>query len=164
MRDFVTLGPTPANEECVSVGSDDYSDRVWKETYTFVRQIRREIGPEVGSAELRVKAFPHDFGTYHEVVCYYDPEDEEGMRYAYRCENESPETWDDEARRELGLVDNDANLIENWVNGNRTDVVDALMTQPQSVIIPQLLKFVQSPQIGEEDVAVLTRLLEARND
>ena len=52
-------------------------------------------------ARLKVKSCPHDFGTYYEVVCYFDPEDSGAAQYAYRCEDGLPEYWDEVARGEL---------------------------------------------------------------
>jgi hypothetical protein len=66
----------------------------------FIRQLRRHFGPEKGTARFAILWQPHDFGTYGEVVCYFDDEDEEGANYAYDSE-ECPEHWDDEAKEEL---------------------------------------------------------------
>ena len=54
------------------------------------------IGEEPEGTRLTIKANPHDFGTYYEVVCYFDDEDEEAARYAFRCEAEAPDEWDPE--------------------------------------------------------------------
>ena len=48
-----------------------------------------------GGALLDYKGFPHDFGTYYEVVCYYDPARPEAVDYAMRCERQGPATWED---------------------------------------------------------------------
>jgi len=101
MRDYITIGSTPADELCAQVGSDDYETRSRKECRAFLAQLRRQLGGEVGSAYLGVKTFPHDFGSYREVVCYFDDEDEEGRDYAFRLEAETPAKWDKEAKEEL---------------------------------------------------------------
>jgi hypothetical protein len=102
-RDYIDIGSTPANEECAQVGSDNYYEKARKECATFIGQIRREFGPEPGSARLGIKGNPHDFGTYYEVVCYYDDNDETGMDYAFKCESSAPD-WDAESRAALGLT------------------------------------------------------------
>ena len=45
-------------------------------------------------AHFAVKSFPHDFGTYREVVVYYDTEENDSI--AYEIEANLPTTWDDE--------------------------------------------------------------------
>lgn len=94
MRDYITIGSAPAEEPCVQVSSTEaYSEPMWKECRRFLRLIREKLGAEPGTARLSVKGFPHDFGTYYEVVCSYDDNDEIGMEYAYKCEAESPANW-----------------------------------------------------------------------
>ena len=102
-RDFLDIGPSPSGEPCSQVGSDNYHDRARKECDTFLHQLRRQFGLEPGSARLAVKSFPHDFGSYLEVVCYYDDQDEVGVEYAYKLEAETPEFWDDRSRVFLDL-------------------------------------------------------------
>lgn len=104
MKDYVTIGCTPSGEDCAQVGRDDYYERMRKETQAFVHQLRRQFGEEKYPARLSVKGFPHDFGTYHEVVCYYDDEDEDSVNYAFKLESEMPEYWDEQAKHELGMV------------------------------------------------------------
>lgn len=100
-RDYINIGPSPCGEDCAQLGSDNYGERARRECNAFREQLRRQFGPEPGSARLAVKSFPHDFGSYYEVVCYYDDSDETGMDYAFRLESETPENWDDIARAEL---------------------------------------------------------------
>lgn len=102
MRDYLTIGPTPAEEECEQIGSPNYSASKAKiESQVFINQIRRTLGEEPFGAALRVKSFPHDFGTYTEVVCYFEDSNEKATEYAFKCESESPGFWDEEAKREL---------------------------------------------------------------
>lgn len=103
MRDYLTIGATPPGEECAQVGSDGYYERAKKECRAFLNQLKRQFGDEPKGADLRVKGFSHDFGTYYEVVCYYDEESEEAADYAFRLESETPEEWDAAARQELGI-------------------------------------------------------------
>jgi len=102
MRDYITIGSSPASEDCAQVGSENYAEQMRKETKAYIGQIRREFGPEPDGARLTVKSFPHDFGCYHEVVCYYDDTLPESVEYAFKVECPS-ENWDRQARAELGL-------------------------------------------------------------
>ena len=103
MKDYMEIASAPYDEPCAQVGADNYSELAHKECNALIGQLRRELGEEPGTARLRIKANPHDFGTYYEVACYYDDEDEEGMAYAFKCESDCPGTWDKIARKELGL-------------------------------------------------------------
>lgn len=98
MRDYLEIGPTPSDEDCAQVGSDDYRHRALLECDIFILQLRREFGDEPPGCNLRVKPSIHDFGTYFEVVCYYSSE--EGLSYALRCEASNP-NWDEESICEL---------------------------------------------------------------
>lgn len=102
MRDYIDIGSTPCDEDCAQVGSGDYRKRARVELQAFVNQLYRQFGNGPDGAELRVKAFPHDFGTYHEVVAYFDDTLPLSIEWAFKVENECPESWDDEARAELG--------------------------------------------------------------
>ena len=106
MRDYLVIGSTPAEEDCAQVGSPDYKTRMIKEINAFINQLLRQFGPEPKGAEIRVKGFPHDFGTYHEVVVFFDDNNEEAVNYAYKIENEAATRWDEEALIELGLKKN----------------------------------------------------------
>jgi hypothetical protein len=94
MRDYIEIGPSPAGEECVQLGTENYYELARAECQNFIAFIRKHLGEEPGSAHLRIKTNHHDFGMYLEVVCYYDDEDLEGVEYAFKCESEVPEYWD----------------------------------------------------------------------
>lgn len=42
------------------------------------------------------KVFPHEFGSYREVVVIFDDEDEDAVEAALHIENNLPQTWNDE--------------------------------------------------------------------
>ena len=90
MIDFITIGSTPPEEDCLGVGHP--LSRA--ETCIYRRQLRREF-PLVN---FLVKGFPHDFGTYYEVVATYH--DEESAALAFQAEESAPR-WDAEAVKEL---------------------------------------------------------------
>ncbi len=105
-RDYVDIGSVPAAEDC-EVQGPNYDVRKAKfECNTFIHQLRRMFGDEPEGARLKIKGNPHDFGTYYEVVCYYDDENEVAADYAFQCENEMPEHWDDKAQIELSTFGN----------------------------------------------------------
>jgi hypothetical protein len=104
MRDYISIGPSPCDEDCAQAGTSGYHEQAMKECKAYLHQIRREFGEEPVGARLAVKPFPHDFGTYYEVVCYFE-DSEEAAEYAFKCECPAP-TWDEEALKELGIVPN----------------------------------------------------------
>jgi len=94
MRDYVTIGSTPPDEPCAQVGSEDYTQRSIVECNRYIGRIREFCGPEPEGAALKIKSFPHDFGSYLEVVCYYDTNNEEAINYAFKVEGEGPMRWE----------------------------------------------------------------------
>ena len=101
MRDYIEIGATPINEDCVQVGTSNYSREATKEASIFIDQLRRQFGPEPIGTSLSIKWFSHDFGPYVCVVCYYDQNSEESVNYALSCEDSAWEEWDDQSRLEL---------------------------------------------------------------
>ena len=97
MRDYFSLGPTPSEEECAQVGQPDYRRKAMEECQRFIALIRTTLGPEPPGAELAIKSFPHDFGTYYEVVIWFERDAAEAIAYAVRCEDEALTTWNAEA-------------------------------------------------------------------
>jgi hypothetical protein len=101
MTDWLDIGASPPGESCAQVGADDYYPRARRECRAYINQLQRHLGPEPDGAHLAIRQNPHDFGTYLSVVCYYDPENENAVAYAYRCESDGPDEWDADARSEL---------------------------------------------------------------
>ena len=110
MRDYITIGSTPCNEDCQQVPYEDYN-LAMRECKQFIEAIRKALGNEPERAHLVVKGFPHDFGTYHEVVCYYDTANEQSSEYAFKCESDSPSTW-----AEVGMVAPTKEIEKDVVN------------------------------------------------
>ena len=105
MRDYLTIGPTPADEDCQQVGTPEYSaEKARVECCAFIGQLRRQFGIEPEGARLAVKRFAHEFGTYHEVVCWYDDDNEAAAEYAFKCEGEADTLWDTEAMDEIAYL------------------------------------------------------------
>ena len=103
MYDELCIGPTPVEEPCVQVGSSNY--RKWSliECRVFVKQLERLIEKQFKEifVTFRIKSSPHEYGTYHEVYAYYDPDNPDEVAQAFYAESHTPEEWDDEARQEL---------------------------------------------------------------
>lgn len=100
MRDYLTIGSSPCGESCSQLGSSDYDRLSQVECTAFKHQLER-LFP---SGSFRVKAFPHDFGWYKEVVAFFDTdalEDDPMTNAAFQAEGNGPEKWDDEALTEL---------------------------------------------------------------
>ena len=95
MHTYLALAPAPVEEDCAQVGTDDYTVKARAECQRFITLLRKTFGPEPAGARLAVISFPHDFGDYLEVVCYFDATLPESVEYAYRCEDNLPATWDD---------------------------------------------------------------------
>jgi len=101
--DYLSIGSTPSNETCAQVGTDNYLERAKKECTAYKNQLERHFQNFPDGCWLSIKGFPHDFGTYYEVVAKYDEDDETATKFAYDIENNSPTNWDNEAKKELGI-------------------------------------------------------------
>jgi hypothetical protein len=96
MENSLVLAPAPIEEDCVSVGEEDYMPRARAECQRlpcFAKSLALNL-----KVRLAVKSFLHDFGDYLEVVCYFDQNLPDSVEYALHCEDNLPATWDDESR------------------------------------------------------------------
>jgi hypothetical protein len=97
-QDFVTMGAVPCGEDCEQVGTSRYDpDKARFECGAYRRQLER-LFPK---GDFRVKSFPHDFGSYLEVVIVYDTEDEAETDLSFTVEGVCPEYWDEQSLKEL---------------------------------------------------------------
>lgn len=94
MRDFITLGSAPIDEDCVQVSSRvNYIPAMRAECRRY-KEMLEYIYPKLPeSCYFGVKNFEHDFGTYFEVVIYYDDEIEEAVDFANDLQDNQPEKW-----------------------------------------------------------------------
>ncbi len=97
MRDYLTLGPTPAAEDCAQVGADDYERRSRREARAYIHQLERTFPRAAELGMFGSKTFPHDFGSYREVVVRFDDENQEELDLAFQIEATTPSDWDEEA-------------------------------------------------------------------
>jgi hypothetical protein len=101
MKDYLSIGASPHAEDCAQVGQENYRKQAMKELRAFKNQLERLFPNPPTGCYLTIKSFPHDFGTYYEVVCYFDDDIEESRHYAYNMENNTPENWDAAAVEEM---------------------------------------------------------------
>ncbi len=95
MRDFMTLGPVPFEEECIQVSPEvDYTE-MRKEVSNYVAMLDKRFLNIPENAYFGIKRESHDFGTYFEAAVYWDTEDEESRDFAFYVENHLPASWND---------------------------------------------------------------------
>ncbi len=109
MRDYIYIGCSPVEEECVQVSSTvDYLPAMRAELAIYKRQLERTYPTDTGGY-FSIKWSGHDFGTYGEVVAVYDSDDDAQTDWAYGTE-EGCDYWDAIAiaeRRAAGLPEVD---------------------------------------------------------
>lgn len=92
--EFLEIGCSPTEEDCVQVGTENYSSLAKEECKRYIDLLRKTFGPEPDGARLSIKSFPHDYGSYYEVVCFYDDSKPASIDYAFKIESNSPERWE----------------------------------------------------------------------
>ena len=101
MYDCYELGPTPSDEDCIQVEpTGAYRPAMVAELHRY-RDLLQQVMPVPDGipARFTIKFFPHDFGTYGEVVITYDAEDPQAIEFAWWAEAHTPTTWDDTTPR-----------------------------------------------------------------
>ena len=93
--DYINIGSTPAAEDCAQVGSSTYPAESRRESERFIRGILHHFGMPPEGARVASRTFPHDFGSYREVVVYFVEDKPDAVDYALRVESECPETWEE---------------------------------------------------------------------
>lgn len=104
MRDYLNIGSVPFDCPCAQVGRPNYAELSRVECRAFTNQCKRLLFTEFGKdykCEVRPKSFPHDFGSYLEVVAFYDDNSSAATEQAFWLEANMPESWDKEALDEL---------------------------------------------------------------
>lgn len=86
MIDYIAIGPCPYDEECAQLYEPDYRKKATAECGRYIQLLREKFGSEPERSRLTTKWFSHDFGSYAEVVCYYDDEEKESVNYAFKVE------------------------------------------------------------------------------
>lgn len=91
MKDYLSIGPCPCDETAKATGIDPF-----EEIYAQAKQFRDTLIEyfQPKHTTLAVKTFDHDFGSYAEVVVWYDVNDLNAVTEALAMECPPP-TWDD---------------------------------------------------------------------
>jgi len=99
MKEFLTLGSVPYEEDCVQVNPDeDYLPAMYEEVRRYVNFLNERFLNIPENAHFRIKREYHDFGQYMEAAIYWDDEDEEATQFALFVETRLPATWDDNSK------------------------------------------------------------------
>lgn len=97
MKDYFELGSSPYREDCVQVKSGkDYRPEMTEELKRYKEQLEKIFPiPDSLTCHFGIKWFPHDFGSYGEIVIYYHNDIEEEVEFALFVEENLPNTWGD---------------------------------------------------------------------
>lgn len=102
MKEYLELSSVPVDEPCAMVGEADYSTRARLECRAYIDQLKREFpNAEAIGCTFKIRANPHDFGTYYEVAVVYDDNDDDQAATAFEIESSLPMEWDSDARNFL---------------------------------------------------------------
>jgi hypothetical protein len=94
-KDFISICNTPASEDCVQVSKTEYyMDKMLAECDRYKEMLQAKFA-DCTKVTIAVKTFPHDLGSYAEVVVKYDNEDIEALAQAIHIENNMPMNWTD---------------------------------------------------------------------
>jgi hypothetical protein len=93
--DMLELGSAPAEEDCVSVtDKEDYMQAMREECRRYKALLESLFPvPDNVDACFAIKSYPHDFGTYMEVVVKFDNYDEKAIDFAFHVEENLPGKW-----------------------------------------------------------------------
>jgi hypothetical protein len=101
--DYITLAPTPLEEECTQVRPDTFTlDDQKIECNALINQMLRQCTPPPANAYYFIlKNTGHDFGCYCEVAVRFNMSDEDAETWAFEMEGAIPGHWDKEAINEM---------------------------------------------------------------
>lgn len=97
MKEWMTLGTVPYEEDCVQVNSDkDYFSEMQVEVRRFVKFLEERFFNIPDEAYFGVKREGgHDAGTYLEAAIYWNTNCSEAQEFAFFVESNIPARWDD---------------------------------------------------------------------
>jgi hypothetical protein len=95
MRQELSLGGNPPDEDCVQVTKGNYSAVQRQETEAYKRALIKFLGEPPEGVRFKITNNPHDFGSYYDLVVIFDDDDEAQTKYAFACESDGPATWED---------------------------------------------------------------------
>jgi hypothetical protein len=97
MREWMTLGTVPYEEDCVQVNPNkDYLPAMQADVRRFVKFLEERFPNIPEEACFGVKRESgHDAGTYLEAAIYWNTDCTEAEQFAYFVESNIPARWDD---------------------------------------------------------------------
>jgi len=97
MREWMTLGTVPYEEDCVQVNPNkDYLPAMQAEVRRFVKLLEERFPNIPEEAYFGVKRESgHDAGTYLEAAIYWNTNCSESQEFAFFVESNIPARWDD---------------------------------------------------------------------
>lgn len=111
-RDFLSLGPTPTDEDCTQAGEDTTAQKI--ECRAYINQLVRVYGEPPDTLEFCIVKNDHDFGAYYEAGISFPDTDEDEIEGNTEAQDKfdamwnyinavekGTDTWDDEAKAEL---------------------------------------------------------------
>ena len=101
MRDTYDFDTVPMSEKCESVGVNYDSTKARKEASSLISQLIRTVGDNPEGSRLKVQSNPHEFGCYYSVAFVFDNENEEHIQHLNKLEENFPEFWDEQSKKEL---------------------------------------------------------------
>jgi hypothetical protein len=109
------LSVSPRDEGCAQFGNDDYAEAAGREINALIRQLERHFGSPPPGFEFRIGATERELGydedyrteAMFELLMVFDDENKKHVAYARRVDAGFPDRWDDIARQELGLTDDE---------------------------------------------------------
>lgn len=95
--DHETLGPVPSDENCAQVGQDNFSEQSMQECKRYMEMLENKFPAPNDDVfgYFSIKSFPHDFGSYREVVFIYNSDCEDSCDYMLHVEGNLPNTWEE---------------------------------------------------------------------
>ena len=99
-KDYLTLGPTPAAENCQQIGPNFEPFKARLEMIAYIDQLKRQF-PQWIEQKIYFRTKTFNAGEYSEVVVWFDDLNEESCSNAFDVENNIPEKWDEEAKKFL---------------------------------------------------------------
>lgn len=88
------IGSTPCDEACAQTGREDAPRLQRIECEAYIAALKRVHGEPPEGARLVSRSMAHDLGSYREVHCLYDSDNEEAAAYACKVE-EGLRTWEE---------------------------------------------------------------------
>lgn len=113
----VELGTVPVDESCGQSGFPNGTELQRMECREFAAQIERALGPLPEGASWKARRNPYEDMSYYELVYRCPDDDQAGMEYADRVENECPTQWDEVAKTNLAAKGYFSLLEENRKGG-----------------------------------------------